>query len=168
MGSSGWQRQHIHFRSIVWGVSAIFSILLIILMVWLGYEIEVAGVFFIVVFVITRVSLALLLNNRYANSMVRILKFDYEEIERDFRMIFKKNSIRYYREVEEDAYCYEFPGRNLSMTVQPHWLSMDMTQQPVSKVTLRVLNEKNKAFADMLADSIDEMAGQRAKGREKQ
>ena len=114
-----------------------------------------------------RIALALIFKNRYANSMVRILKFDYEEIERDFRIVFKKNNIRFYRKSEEDVYCYEFPGRSLSMTVQPYWLSSDINLQPVTKVTLRVLNAKNKAFAEMLADSIDELADQRANGREK-
>jgi hypothetical protein len=52
------------------------------------------------------------------------------------------------------------------MIVQPHWLSIDM-KQPVTKVTLRVLNEKNKAFAEMLADAIDEMAEERAGARQK-
>ncbi|MCA9957321.1 MAG: hypothetical protein KC434_21480, partial [Anaerolineales bacterium] len=82
MVSSRWQKQHIHFRSIVWGVSTVISIFLIILLLSLGYRAEVAGVFFILIFVITRVLLAFLLNNRYANSMVRILKFNTEELER--------------------------------------------------------------------------------------
>ena len=161
MVSSRWQKQHIHFQRIVWAVSAVISILLIILLLSLGFGIEVAGVFFIVVFVIMRVSLAFIFKNRYANSMVRILKFDYEEIERDFRIVFKNKNIRFYRRSEEDAYRYEFPGHSLSMTVQPYWLSPD-SEQPVTKVTLYELTAKNEAFAEMLADSIDEMADRRA------
>lgn len=164
MGSSRWQKQHIHFRSIVWSVSAVISILLIILLLSLGLGIEVAGVFFILVFVIMRVSLAFILKNRFANAMVRVLKFDYEEIERDFRTVFKNKYIRFYRKSEEDAYCYEFPGHSLSMTVQPYWVSSDM-EQSATLLTLRILNAKNKAFAEMLADSIDEMVDQRANGR---
>jgi hypothetical protein len=114
-----------------------------------------------------RVSLAFILKNRFANSMVRILKFDYEELERDFRIVFKNKYIRFYRRSEEDAYRYEFPGHRLSMTVQPYWLFSDMNPQPATLVTLRLLNAKNKAFAEMLADSIDEMADQRANGRKK-
>ncbi len=161
MVSSRWQKQHIHFQRIVWAVSAVISILLIILLVLLGFRIEVAGVFFIVVFAITRVSLAFIFKNRYANSMVRILKFDYEEIERDFRIVFKNKNIRFHRRSEEDAYCYEFPGHSLSMTAQPYWLSPDGKRQ-VTKVTLHELTAKNEAFAEMLADSIDEMADRRA------
>lgn len=161
MVSSRWQKQHIYFRSIVWGVSAVLSILLIIVMLSLGFATEVAGVFFILVFAITRVLLALLLNNRYANTMVRILKFNYEEIERDFRTVFKNKYIRFHRKSEEDAYRYEFPGHNLSMTVQPYWLSADVNPKSVTKVTLQLLNAKNKEFAEMLAASIDEMVEQR-------
>ncbi len=81
MVSSPWQKQHIHFQRIVWAISAGISILLIILLLSLGFAIEVAGVFFIAVFAITRISLAFILKNRYANSMVRILKFDYNGYE---------------------------------------------------------------------------------------
>lgn len=164
MAPSRWQKQHIYFQSIVWAISAVISFLLLILLLSLNLGIETAGVLFIAVFAITRVSLAFILKNRYANSMVRVLKFDYEEIERDFRIVFKNNHIRFYRKSEEDAYHYEFPGHSLSMTVQPHWLSFE-NKQPATKVTLRVLNAKNKAFAEMLAASIDEMADQRANGR---
>jgi hypothetical protein len=148
MVSSRWQKQHIHFRRIVWGISAVISILLIILLLFLGFGIEVAGALFIAVFLITRISLAFIFKNRYANSMVRILKFDYKELERDFRTVFKNKYIRFYRRSEEDAYRYEFPGHSLSMTAQPYWLSSDMDRQPVTKVTLRVLNAKNEAFAE--------------------
>ena len=167
MVSSHWQKQHIYFRTIVWAVSAVISTLLIILLLSLGFSIEVAGIFFILVFVIMRVSLAFIFKNRYGNLMVRILKFDYEEIERDFRILFKNKNIRFYRKSEEDTYCYEFPGRSLNMTVQPYWLSYDMNRQPVTKVTLHELSAKNEEFAEMLAESIDEMADQRANGRKK-
>ena len=160
MVSSRWQKQHIHFQSIVWGVSAVISILLVILLLLLGFGIEVAGIFFIAIFVILRISLAFIFKNHFGNSMVRVLKFDYEEIERDFRMVFKDKNIRFYRKSEEDAYYYEFPGHSLVMISQPYWLSGDM--KPVTKVTLRILTAKNKAFAEMLAESIDDMVNQRA------
>lgn len=158
MASSRWQRQHIHFRQMIWGVSAVVSMLLFTALLALGFGLEVAGVFFIIVFVALRISLAFAFNNRYANAMVRVLRVDYEAIERDFRLLFKERSIRYYRKSEDDAYAYEFPGRSLSMRVQAHWLSQDMVKQPVTKVTLSVVSEKNRAFAEMLADAIDEMA----------
>ena len=166
MVSSHWQKQNIHFQRNVWGVSAVISLLLIIIMLALGFGIEVAGVFFIITFAVTRISLAFIFKNRYANSMVRILKFDYEEIERDFRIVFKNNNIRFNRKSEEEAYRYEFPGYSLSMTVQPYWLTID-NQQAATLLTLRILTAKNEAFADMLAASIDEMAAQRTNDQEK-
>lgn len=160
MGSPQWQKQNLNLWKVVWAISAVISLLLIILLLSLGFSIEVAGVFFIVVFVIMRVLLAFIFKNRYANSMVRILKFDYEEIERDFRFVFKKKHIQYKQKIEDDAYGYEFPWRKLSMTVQPYWRSNDM--KPVTKVTLHKLTPKNEEFAEMLAEAIDEMAYQRA------
>ena len=158
MVSSRWQKQHIYFQPIVWAASAIISFLTIIILMWFGVGVEVASASFIVVFAVMRVSLAFLLKNRFANSMVRILKFDYEELERDFRILFKNKYIRFQRKSEEDAYFYDFPGRHLSMTVQPYWFSSDINQPPATKVVLRILNAKNKEFAEMLASSIDEMA----------
>ncbi|MBK7897153.1 MAG: hypothetical protein IPJ90_20170 [Anaerolineaceae bacterium] len=165
MDASRWQKQHIHFQKIVWATSAVISVLLLILLWSLGFGLETASVTFILVFLVMRVSLAFILKNRYANTMVRVLKFDYEELERDFRTVFKNKFIRFYRKSEEDAYFYEFPGHNLSMTVQPYWLSNDMNVKPVTKVTLLILTAKNKPFAEMLADSIDEMVEQRVKKR---
>lgn len=166
MASSRWQNQHIHFQSIVWGISAVISILLVILLLLLGFRIEVAGVFFILIFAIMRILFAFILKNRFANSMVRVLKFDYEEIERDFRIVFKNKNISFKRISEEEAYRYEFPWHRLSMTVEPYWLSPD-SGKPVTKVTLFELTAKNEAFAEMLAKSIDEMADQRANSQEK-
>ena len=164
MGSSRWQKQNIYFQHIVWGASAILSILLFIILLLSGLRIETAGILFIIIFVTMRVLLAFILKNRFANSMVRILKFDYEEIERDFRIVFKDKNIRFQRKSEEDAYRYEFPGHRLSMTVQPYWVSFDR-EQPATKVTLKIMTAKNEAFAEMLADSIDEMAEQLTIGK---
>ncbi len=161
MVSSRWQKQHIYFQPIVWAASAVISFLLVMVFLSLGWGIDVASASFIVVFAVMRILLALIFKNQFTNSMVRILKFDYEELERDFRTVFKNKFIRFYRKSEDDAYLYEFPGHNLSMTVQPHWLSSDINQPPATKVTLRILNANNKVFAEMLADSIDEMADQR-------
>lgn len=161
MVSSHWQKQHTDQMETIWVVSAAISFLLITLLLWLGYRIEVAGVFFILIFVIMRISLAFILKNRYANSMVRILKFDYEEIEWDFRMVFKDKHILFYRKIEEDTYRYEFPGHSLIMTVEPYWLSQE-NEQSVTKVTLFELTAKNEEFAALLAESIDEMANRRA------
>lgn len=161
MVSTRWQKQHLNFRRVVWGISAVISILLILLLLLLGFRVEVAGIWFLIVFMFFRVSLAFIFKNRYANSMVRILKFDLEEIERDLRMVFKEKGIRFHRDAEEETYTYEFPGRHLSMTAQPYWLSIDMNAKPVTKLTLLVLNAKNKEFAEMLAGAIDEMAENR-------
>lgn len=167
MRTSGWQKQHIYFQRIVWGVSAVLSLLLIIFLLSLGFGYEVAGIFFILIFTLLRVSLGFIFKNHYGNSLVRILKFDYEEFERDFRMLFKEKNIRFKRNAEEDSYRYDFPGYSLSMTVQPHWVQVEQGLQPVTKVTLYELTSKNEAFAEMLAESIDEMIEQLAYSREK-
>ena len=109
--------------------------------------------------------LAFALLKRQANSMVRVLKFNYKEIERFFRILFKDNHIHFHRKTEEDAYRYDFPGRNeLSMTIQPYMLlnlgfkDQDGSVLPATKITLSELSAENEAFAEKLAHLIDEMA----------
>ena len=165
MVSSRWQKQNMNLWKIVWAAAAIISFLLFMLLFLLGWRMEAAGVIFIAVFFGLRILLAFLLKNRFANSMVRILKFNYEELERDFRTVFKNKYIRFIRRSEEDAYHYEFPGHHLNMTVKPYWLSGDI--QSVTLVTQHGLTAKNQAFAEMFAEAIDEMAEQRANDREK-
>lgn len=112
--------------------------------------------------------LAFVLLRRYANSMIRVLKFDYEDIERDFRLLFKDNNIPFNRKNEEEAFRYNFPGQNLSMTIQPYQLlNLGVEDQkalilPATKITLGELNAENQAFAEKLAGLIDEMANLRA------
>lgn len=163
MSSTNWEKQHIYFQRIVWAISAITSTLLMIVLLLLRFGIEVASIAFFVTFFLMRVLLPFILKNRFANSMVRVLKFNYEEIERDFQIVFKKKHIQNYRKDEEESYRYEFPGRGMSMTVQPHWTSLEAgVGQQSTKITLYELTAKNEAFARMLAESIDEMANQRA------
>lgn len=167
MVTSLWQKQNIYFYPVIWAVSAVTATLLLVILLMLGWGLDMASVLFIVIFAILRVTLAFTFRNRFTNSMVRVLKFDYEELERDFRMVFKNKFIRFHRKSEEDAYSYDFPGHSLSMTVQPYWLTYDMNAPPATKLTLKTLTEKNKEFAEMLAVSIDEMVAQRAHNVEK-
>ena len=139
------------------------------LTIWLFVSLEltllggiIGGLVFLAGFILT-----FSLENRYGTSMIRILRVDYKVIERDFRMMFKDKHIQFYKRTDEDAYSYEFPGHNLVMTVEPYVLhhlvvARQMTSQSATAVILRELSSKNKAFAEMLAQSIDELAQQRA------
>lgn len=111
------------------------------------------------------IALAFFLIKRNASSLVRVLRFDYEEIERDFRLLFKKNHIQYQRQEEDDGYRYDFPGHELSMTIRPYSLhnfnfNRQNNKQPATLVTLGKLNDKNEPFAGKLASLIDHMAKQ--------
>ena len=171
MASSRWKKQNSFIRNVGFAITLVISGLLGLLFLSLGFE--KGGIISLLVGFLGFI-LTLTLSKRKPKSMVRILRFDYEEIERDFRLLFKDNYIRYIRKKEDDAYRYEFPGHSLSMIIQPYtihsynyFLDRQLTRQPTIEVTLGELNAKNKEFAEMLAESIDEMADQRANGREK-
>ncbi len=161
MASSRWKKQNSFIRNTGFAISIVVSALLVLLFVSLGFE--KGGIISLLVAILGFI-LTLILSNRKPKSMIRILSFDYEEIERDFRLLFKENYIRYIRKKEDDAYRYEFPGHSLSMTIQSYtvhnynyFVDRQLTKQPTTEVALGELNEKNKEFAEKLAESIDEM-----------
>lgn len=131
------------------------------------------GILIVVLIVVVGMTVSITIGNRYARSMVRILKFEHEEIERDFRVLFKDNHIQFHRRTEEVGYRYNFYGHRLSMTIEPYQLVSTGEEGqmtwflPATRVTLGELNTKNQAFAGSLADLIDEMADQLEKDRNK-
>ncbi len=164
MVSSRWEKQN----------SSMFNIAFLIVLVSImaigfpaalfGLEGEAAVVASAIGLIVGFVVAFVLLKHQ-ANSMVRVLKFNYKEIERFFRILFKDNNIQFNRKTEEDAYRYNFPGRNeLSMTIQPYFLlnlgykGQDESMLPATKITLGELSTENEVFAEKLADLIDEMA----------
>ena len=163
MASSRWQKQNKHIQNIIRIIALVISILLSILFLLLELlDIVYLSLIFLTVFTITEVTWLFIIKNHFADSLVRVLKFDYEELDFDFRMLFKNNQIRFYRELKEDSYQYEFPGHSLFMTAQLHWISRDQLIPAATKITLHTVTAKNEAFAQTLADAIDEMAIERA------
>lgn len=164
MVSSRWQKHDLFIRNVGLGVTFCAAILLALLasLQGEGQGVEMVGM----AVAVLGIWLSLAVGKRYAKSMIRVLKFDYEEIERDFRLLFKENNIRFSRKMEASIYRYDFFGHSLSMTVEPYGLmnlglgdgkSMIL---PATQITLGKLDAKNQAFADKLANLIDEMANQ--------
>lgn len=122
------------------------------------------GILIVGIIVVVGITVSIAIGNRYAKSMVRILKFDYKEIERDFRLLFKENHIQYHRKTEEEVYRYNLLGHRLSLTLEQYQIlntgvkGQKTWSLPATQVTLSELNTKNQAFAERLADLIDEMA----------
>ena len=151
------------------GITMGIAILLTFLTASLGLRLSVLIVGIVVVVGMT---VSIIIGNRYAKSMVRILRFEYEEIERDFRLLFKDNHIQFHQRTEEDGYRYDFRGHRLSMTIEDYQIPDSGEGQttwflPAPQVTLSELNPKNQAFAERLAGLIDEMAIQLADDRNK-
>ena len=158
MVTTQWQQQNFQTRNTGVTITVSVSILLtgLLLLVgmawmsqWLGIVVVVAGL------VATHRRM-----RKNAETMTRVLRQDYEEIERDFRMIFKDHNIRYYRRMDEDAYAYEFPGRSLTMRVEPYvfhnlLLSRTGNPNPAACIHLRKVNSQNAQFAEFLAETID-------------
>jgi hypothetical protein len=169
MVSSRWDKQNTaRFNIAFW--TLLISIMIIGFPAWLfelkGWPALVASIIGLAAGFV----LAFTLLKHQANSMIRVLKFSYEEIERDFRILFKDNNIHFNRKTEEDAYHYHCPGfRNLGMTIQRYdLLNLGVKNQnemvlSATKITLADLDPENKVFAENLAGLIDEMASNLSK-----
>lgn len=119
------------------------------------------GLLITILVLIAGLTLTGILRNRYANSMERILLFDYKEVESAVRVVFKDKNIRFSRNTEEELYIFKFSWPNLTLTIERHtFLDIQMAPQPATKVTLHGVSAKNKGLSEMLAKYIDEVDNQ--------
>ena len=66
------------------------------------------------------------------------------------------------RSAGKNNISYDFPGHDLTMSLQPHTLPQSSAKAPhVTKVTIQTLTSTNKAFAETITQTIDEMIAQR-------
>lgn len=156
---SRWQKRNESVQNYVWILAAIIAFA--VTMRFQARGAEQMGAIAIVVYFVLRFLLGFALNAFLANSIVGLLKFDYQAIEQEFRLLFQRQSILFDYQAGKDAYRYLFPGHELTMTVEPHVLPVKSgKQKTVAKVTIQQLNDRNRAFADQLTAAIDEMAKQ--------
>ncbi|WP_420644576.1 hypothetical protein [Candidatus Leptofilum sp.] len=168
MVSSRWNKRN---NSILYtGMTIIGSIFALfwMLLIWFGLERNWVSLLITVLLIGAVFSLTFALQNRHANALIRVLKMEYTAVDFALRLLFKEKQIRFNRQTEEESTRIEFSGQSLTMTVQPYFLhnfvaNQKTRPQPATLLTIRGLNEQNKAFAEMLADSIDEMAKQKAR-----
>lgn len=161
MHSSHWQKLNFHIREVGLSITVGLAILLALLtsMLRLVERSELIAVLVLVV----GSAISIIVSDRYAKSKVRTLKYEYEEIERDFRFLFKAKHIPFNRRREECGYRYDFPGHGLNMTIE-HYEVPDVhlqIMQSFTQVKLNEIDDENQAMADRLAMAIDEMVNQR-------
>lgn len=169
MAPENWQKQDFYLRNVGSAITLGVALFLAFLTSLLGLgrlSVPIVGVVLLV-----GMSASVIIGSRYGRTMVRILKFEPEEIERDFRLLFKDNFIQFHRREEEEGYRYDLLGHGLSMTIEPYEIASTGEEGrptwflPGTRVTLSELNTRNQAFAEKLAGLIDEMAVRLAEKR---
>lgn len=111
------------------------------------------------------VGLTIYFMRKYPTMLIRIIRVDFrkmEDFERNFRVAFNKNGIRYQRTMEEELYTYAFSGHKLTMTLEPYFmhnlqLNSDVNDQPATSVVLQKVTEKNRPFVEELTALIDQL-----------
>ena len=165
MISSRWHRQNGSF--LYSGPAIIIAIYLLVGMLFNSFGLERNWLTLLISTLITIVAtlLAFALMKLRAKSMTRALKMEKDAALFALRMMFKDKQIRYNQQLEDDISRFEFHGQSLTMTVQPYFLHNFVfgpknNPQPATLVILNGLEAHNQSFADLLTESIDEMAKQ--------
>lgn len=157
MASLRWAKQNTTIWYAGWMITVVIGSLLQVLLLSLGG----LGKLITLLLLIAGLTLTAILRKRYANSMERIFRFNYKEVESAVRVVFKNKHIGFHRETEEDLYMFKFSWPSLTLTIEDHvYFDIHMNPQPASKVTLHGVNAKNKGLAEMLAKYIDEVDNQ--------
>ena len=156
---SRWQKRNEMVQEYIWIFAAIIAF--VVAMSFQSRGPEQMGAIAVGVYVVLRFLLGFVLNALFANVVVGVLKFDHQELDADFRLLFEHQSILYAHKAGKNDYRYEFPGYDLTMMVQPYRLpTSSRKQQTVTKVTFHELNGRNRAFVDKLTGAIDGMVKQ--------
>ena len=157
MRSLRWAKQN----TTIWYSGWVITIIVCSVMRTLLLSLGGMGLLITILVLIVGLTLTGILRNRYANSMERVLLFNYEEVESAVRVVFKDKNIRFSRNTEEELYIFKFSWPNLTLTIERHtFLDIHMAPQPATKVTLHGVNAKNQGISEMLAKYIDEVDNQ--------
>lgn len=115
------------------------------------------------------IRLAVFLNNHFANSMVRVFRFEHDIAVGIVQQVVRDNYFRYKRQIDGDAVRYNFQEQVLTLTIEPYPLNLPIDDHievsQASKVVLNGLNQTNQAFAEKLSVAINETAASRLSRR---
>lgn len=90
--------------------------------------------------------------------MIGKVKIDYQEFDRELRLLLEAKSAHFYRESGDNGYSYQFPNDDLTMTVQPYDVKLNKkTSSAATLVFFDLLHANNQAFAQTLTEAIDKM-----------
>jgi hypothetical protein len=159
MASKSWKKHNsvIEYSS-MFILAAISRILLELRLSWPAW----LAFAFIALIWIVGVKLTFILNDHFAKSMVRTIRLDYDLALWEVQRAFRNNNIWFSAQIEEDVIRFKFREPFMILTIEPYVFNFMVDQETEtnqgSKVTLHRLNTKNKAFAVILTEAIDEMA----------
>ncbi len=163
MVSSKWQKQNSAWFNIGYSILFVSIVVMGFPAILLGLE-GTAAVAATIIGLLAGFGLAYYLVKRKTNTMVRVIKLNTQNIERDIRLLLKEHNIQFNRKQEEEAYHYHILTHDLKLTLQPYdLLNLNVTHRknvmvPASKLTLGELDADNESYALKLADLIDGLA----------
>lgn len=165
MVSNRWQKQHPliqhSFLFLLFGE----TILLLQLdwFVWLK-------VFLVALVWLIGLKLAVALNNKYAEKMVRVFRFENDIAVSIVQHVLRNRFIHFNRQNKGETTSFNLRERGLTLTVESFPLNLPIDEHikevPATKVELHGLDANNKAFAEMLTEAISEMVNIRVYSRQ--
>ena len=98
------------------------------------------------------------LKNRYPDTMVRRLRYDFESAVRSVQKLLSDKNIRFYRHDEDDAVRFKVLG--LIVILIPYDVEKLTYVEPNAKftlVTIEGLNKKNAGLAKMVTEALNKI-----------
>jgi hypothetical protein len=101
------------------------------------------------------------LKNRFPDTMVRRLRYDFEAAVESVQKVLRDKNIRFYRQDEEDTVRFKVLG--LTMTLIPYEVEKLTHIEPNAKytlVTLEGVNRKNTGLTKMVTEALNKIDGE--------
>ena len=106
-------------------------------------------------------TLTYILKNRYPDTMVRRLRYDFETAVKNVQKVLAEKNIRFYRQDEDEVVRFKVLG--LTMTLIPYEVEKLMHVEPNAKytlVTLEGVTTKNAGLTTMVTGALDKLNGE--------
>ena len=106
-------------------------------------------------------TLTYILKNRYPDTMVQRLRYDFEAAVKNVQKVLSEKNIRFYRQDEDEVVRFKVLG--LTMTLIPYEVEKLTHVEPNAKYTLVTLEEvttKNAGLTTMVTGALDKLNGE--------
>ena len=154
-----WRKKNKRFDLLSWAIA--FAVAIAVGFA-LPQSAEQQSAIAILVCFATRNILAVVFNRLFVDSVIGSVRLDYNDIEWQFRKLFKDDAILFHKRTENNAHNFEFPDHKLRVSLHDRSTTRGEKRRPIAQIKFHQVTSQNRPFVDTLTNAIDEMADQPA------